>query len=130
MEFRARATLALVVERALAASPSEPIVSDSATCPNCGTTCHESRTPYCTSCCREESAFVRQFRDSLLKGTFEDEPRQVALGQKLWRILGGGMPLRVSLIPAKDLTRTLAKRANKCEVCGAPSVTVDNTGSG
>lgn len=73
---------------------------------------------------------MRQARAALAKGTITDPERQMALGQQLWRVLGGGLPARRDLIPPKVLTRILEKKGGRCEVCGEPATTVDHTGSG
>lgn len=131
METRARAVVAELVRRVSEVETfPTPTPANPTLCPNCDTPFESPRTPYCSDACKDESAFVRQFRASLANGALHDPDRQVALGQKLWRILGGGLPLRVSLIPPKALNRVLSQRENRCEICGEPSITVDNVGSG
>lgn len=99
-------------------------------CPNCLGDFQSPRTPYCSPLCKEESAFVRQFRSGLATGAAEDPDRQVAYGQKFWHLLGAGYPLRVSLITEKSLAKILTRNEGKCEMCGNPAVTVDHAGSG
>lgn len=125
---QARATLRLVLD---GTSDMPPIDADPNLCPNCGGSATSLRTPYCSECCREQSAFVRQVRHGLAVGTLLDPEKQVALGQKLWRLMGGGLPLRISLIPEKVYAKTLRRNDGVCEVCGIrPSVRIDNVGAG
>ncbi len=123
----ARAILRLVLERPVTASP--PIEPDPAVCPNCGQPASSTRSPYCGTDCRELAGFVRSFRSGLRDGTLSDPEKQLALGQVLWRILGGGLPFRNSLISEKDLARLYKKSEGRCEECGAPATTVDHRGS-
>ena len=106
------------------------IPEDSSTCPNCDRPFASTRSPYCSDPCREEAAFVRQFRGGLATGAILDIERQVALGQKLWRLMGGGLPLRVALIPAKAFAKILARKEGRCENCGLPAKHVDHIGTG
>lgn len=121
----ARAVLRLVLERP--ALPSEPVTVDPSTCPNCDRPVDSTRSPYCGTECREVASFIRSFRSGLAEGM--DADRQLALGQVLWRIIGGGLPFRNSLISEKDLARLYKKTDGLCEACGAPATTVDHRGS-
>lgn len=129
-ESRARATLSWIIAEALAASDFKLVPTQPTTCPNCGVDMGAERSPYCSDACREEAAFVRQLRGSLAQGTVLDEERQVALGQKLWRILGGGLPLRQSLVLERTLNQVIKRYEGRCDACGAPATTIDHTGSG
>ncbi|MEQ1823797.1 MAG: hypothetical protein ABL949_14915 [Fimbriimonadaceae bacterium] len=104
--------------------------TDPSCCPNCGAHFSSTRSPYCSPYCREVSAFVRQFRNSLAEGSILREDRQVALGQKLWHLAGGGYPLRISLISEKDKLKIIATKGGLCELCEAPAIALDNVGSG
>jgi len=106
------------------------IHEDSLTCPNCGTPCSAPRTPYCSEGCREMAGFVRQFRTGLIEGWIFEPEKQVALGQVLWHVLGGGRPLRTEIAPANAIKRAIAREDGRCQVCGAPATTVDHSGSG
>lgn len=130
-DYRSRAALSYVIELAPTFGPGDfdIVPADPATCPNCGLPAGSERSPYCSAECREESAFVRQFRNGVRENTSLDPERQAALGQKLWRILGGGLPRRIALIPEKQAVKFLAK-AGACAVCGAPATRIDNVGSG
>lgn len=99
-------------------------------CPNCVENPGQSRSPYCGAQCKNESAFVRQFRAAAQSGDLADPDRQIALGQKLWHLIGGGYPLRVSLVSRLDMERFLAKSGGLCASCGNPAVTFDHLGSG
>lgn len=121
-----RATLRLV----LGTPSSHPALKEDATgCPNCGGPNASTKSPYCGAECREIAGFVRQVRSGLRERTLLDPDRQIALGQILWRVLGGGLPLRNSLIEPKALARLFAKHEGKCADCGLPATTVDHIGS-
>lgn len=102
---------------------------DPSLCPNCGGESLSLRSPYCSVPCREHASFVRQFRQGLREGASADPERQVALGQNLWKLLGGGFPLRNTLIPPKAMVRALAQTDFKCSKCGGVATTVDHIGS-
>ena len=129
IEIQARATLAILLLSELEPLPS-PRAEEGEWCPNCLKPFSSERSPYCSTQCREEAAFVRQFRSSVVDGTLKDPDKQVALGQKFWHLIGGGYPLRQTLAPPSSL-KQLYKRTNSlCEICGAPATTFDHTGSG
>lgn len=131
MDTRTRAVLGLMLERAARGFSDVSIVpEDPSTCPNCSAPVPSTRSPYCGEWCREVSGFIRQFRQGVTTGSVADPERQAALGQKLWRMLGGGLPRRLALIPTRAWERELEKRGRTCESCGAPAVTLDNMGGG
>ena len=123
----ARAVLLLFLERPII--DSTQVETDPGTCPNCGQRVDSTRSPYCGTDCREIAGFVRNFRSGLREGTLFDPDRQLALGQILWRILGGGLPYRNSLVSEKDLARLFKKHNGQCVACGSPATTVDHIGS-
>jgi hypothetical protein len=125
---RAVLTLLLTVTR----TPLEPSMAATSPllCPNCGRACDDLKSPYCGESCKEEAAFVRQMRAALQSGALVDEERQAALGQKLWRVLGGGLPRRLSIAPARNIRQALERADYSCQICGAPASTVDHPGSG
>lgn len=126
----ARSTLALVIEPALGrGEEGTSLTSNPARCPNCDQFVASARSPYCGDRCREIAGFVRQVRSGAAEGSLLAPDRQVALGQILWRLLGGGLPLRNSLIEPKALARLMAKHEGRCVSCGAPATTVDHIGS-
>lgn len=130
LEEQARSVIEWIGRRALTLEYSTKVLPDSLTCPNCGTRFCAPRSPYCSEACKDQAAFVRQFRAGIDTRTMDEPDRQVALGQKLWRILGGGLPLRVSLIPDKAFAKLLARNGGKCEHCGLPAKHVDHIGTG
>ncbi|MBI1756636.1 MAG: hypothetical protein HYR64_05965 [Fimbriimonas ginsengisoli] len=128
---QARATLSWAVAGALKfPADVQPVPTDPTTCPNCGLPAISLSSPYCSDCCRDEAAFVRQVRTGLAEGSIFDPERQVALGQKLWRLVGGGYPLRRAMVPEKTKLKVLERADWRCKVCGAPATTVDHIGSG
>lgn len=127
---QARAVLRCVFDLLPLPSYQDPIQEDPTTCPNCGQPSNGTRSPYCGVDCREEAGFVRQLRAGLGEGWMKDEEKQVALGQVLWHVLGGGRPFRQSIIPESSRRRALNRTEGKCDVCGAPATAFDHMGSG
>jgi ribosomal protein S27AE len=131
----ARRALILVLEPGASDLPARPdspaeglLLHSVDRCPNCGEECSVPSSPYCTPRCREEAAFVRQLRGAVASGW--DPERQIALGEKLWRILGGGYPRRVARVEARSLERILERKGRRCEECGGQATMVDHLGSG
>ncbi|MGV3616750.1 MAG: HNH endonuclease [Fimbriimonas sp.] len=127
---QARAALSFVFERMPVTVPLPEVPPDPATCPNCDRVATSTRSPYCGEACREEAGFVRQVRAGIAEGWLLDEEKQVALGQVLWHVLGGGRPFRQSIIPESSKKRALARSEGRCQGCGAPATTFDHSGSG
>lgn len=100
------------------------------TCPNCGEPVASLRSPYCGDSCREEAAFVRQFRTALATGALADPEKQERLGQALWHLLGGGYPHRLPLVLPSAAKQALKRNDGRCEGCGVPASTFDHLGSG
>ncbi|MCW5943525.1 MAG: HNH endonuclease [Fimbriimonadaceae bacterium] len=130
IEEQARAVLAGL----LAAIPDGPypsaVLIDPRTCPNCDAPVESLRSPYCGEGCRETAAFVRHVRAGLAEGSLEDPDRQVALGQILWYLLGGGRPLRLRLVPDRAIARVIAREGGLCQECGEAATTVDHIATG
>jgi len=126
-----RAVLSPMVARIVKGPPAlQAVPEDPSTCPNCGVRVSSSRTPYCSSHCRDMAAFIRQFRTSVSDGSIFEAERQIGMGQALWALQGGGFPRRQSLVPAKVLAKVIERDGGKCAVCGAPATEIDHTGSG
>lgn len=130
IELRARAVLRLVVEPVAGSAQTLTPDADPTGCPNCGAVVQSMRSPYCGEACREMAGFVRQFRTGLAEGWIFDSEKQVALGQVLWHVLGGGRPLRREIAPAHARKAALKRENGRCQVCGAEATTVDHIGSG
>lgn len=128
VDEQARAVLRYVLE--LDYPTTKAVHPDPTTCPNCDRPATSTRTPYCSDRCKEMSAFIRQFRGSMASGVISDPERQVAMGQKLWHLAGGGYPLRLTLAPASALRQVDRRTEGKCEICGNPAATYDHLGSG
>lgn len=122
---QACAVLGWVIQESLAAPECSPESQNPYNCANCKIKPGGERTPYCSEACKEETSFVRQVRCGLESGAILVPDRQVALGQSLWHILGGGYPLRRTLVSAKDLERFLAKNPN-CAYCGLFATNFDH----
>ncbi len=129
-EDRMRAVLAPLLDAALASPRSETIQEDCTRCPNCDSPSNSFKSPYCSDYCRQESAFVRQFRNAVETGTLLDPERQLGSGQAFWNLAGGGFPLRQKLMTAKQIAKVIERDGEVCAVCGAPATGVDHTGSG
>ncbi|HRF60308.1 MAG TPA: hypothetical protein PLH94_10415 [Fimbriimonadaceae bacterium] len=114
----------------IADAPSGAITLQPGTCPNCDTPTASRRTPYCSEDCRAAAALVRQVRSGIATTVATDPDRQVAFGQTIWRLLGGGMPLRRSLAPERAVRQAIARFEGRCAVCGDPATDVDHIGSG
>ena len=127
--LQTRAVLRLLVEN-LAPSNKESVPENPSTCPNCGASSGSLRSPYCSSFCREQAAFIRQFRNALAEETAISPEKQASLGQAFWHLLGGGYPGRQALVSEKARDRLLRTKGGLCELCGAPAETFDHTGSG
>lgn len=129
-DSQAREVLRILLDRAVPNDGTTLTPHGPSACPNCGSPVLSERSPYCGSACKEEAAFVRQLRVGLMEGTIVDEDRQIALGEKLWHVLGGGYPRRQSLIFPKSLEKVIRRAQGHCESCGAVATTVDHIGSG
>jgi hypothetical protein len=80
--------------------------------------------------CKEQASFVRQLRAAFASGSILTAEKQNVFGERLWWLLGGGLPLRESRIP-EAAKRQVTKRCNgMCETCGSPMIAVENVGSG
>ena len=132
IEDQARAVLACVVDPIIEKQlgVENAAVVDPTTCPNCGFPVQSTRTPYCSEPCREMAGFVRQFRTGLKLGWILEAEKQVALGQVLWHVLGGGRPLRQQIAPLRARQTALKREEERCQVCGSAATTVDHIGSG
>jgi hypothetical protein len=128
IEAQARAVLGFVLDSA--GTEISPVTADPSACPNCGRHASFARSPYCGEACREAAGFVRQFRSGLEQGWIFDDQKQVALGQNLWHILGGGRPLRREIAPARAREAALKRQGGVCQECGGLATTVDHVGSG
>ncbi len=105
-------------------------LDDPRLCPNCDLPFDSRTSPYCCEECREQAAWVRQFRAAVENGVILSPEKQVAFGQKLWWILGGGLPLRETLIPDSAKRQVARRSRDLCEFCGSPMLKVENFGSG
>ena len=130
LEDQARAVLNLLLD--CIEDPEQPQrpLEDAHRCPNCDALAESLAGPYCSETCRDQAAFVRQFRASIASGSILTPEKQVVFGERLWWLLGGGLPLRESRIPESAKRQVTKRSAGKCELCGAPMTTVENFGSG
>jgi len=121
MEAEARSILLLLDRPPV---PLSTLPSDPWKCPNCGLPVVNAKSPYCGECCKSQAAFIRQYRAG--RDTGFDEERQVAMGQSLWQILGGGYPLRRSMVPERVIQKVIARDGGLCGVCQGPATTIDH----
>ena len=99
-------------------------------CPNCDVTAESLSSPYCSEKCRSQASFVRQFRAALATASILTPDKQVVFGERLWWLLGGGLPLRESRILESGKRQVVKRCGGKCEFCGAPMTDIQNFGSG
>lgn len=130
LEDQARSVLHLLLDSSQEAG--QPGVSDEdfQCCPNCGAPAESLSSPYCSESCRDQAAFVRQFRGALATGSILSAEKQVVFGERLWWILGGGLPLRASRIPESAKRQVTKRSGGNCELCAKPMTAVENFGSG
>src|SRR6185312_3909605 len=131
-EDRARGVLEFLLSEAIRRSGQirTPVVRNPATCPNCGRPCASTRSPYCSAECREIASFVRSVRGGAQSGALVDQERQVALGQNMWFLLGGGRPLRQELVPERSRKQVIERAGGLCSVCGSAATTIDHIATG
>ena len=130
LENQARSVLNLLLDDLPDIEKKKETGRDAQRCPNCDAPAKSLTGPYCSEACRDQAAFVRQFRAALATGTILTPEKQVVFGERLWWLLGGGLPLRESRIP-ESAKRQVAKRSGGyCESCGAVMTAVENFGSG
>ena len=132
VEEQARAVLRLVIQPILETNfqAGAPVPVDPATCPNCSKPASGTKTPYCGAECRNEAAFVRQFRGAVVEKTIFDSERQEGIGQVFWYLVGGGRPLRQHIIPEKTKQDLFKKAGGKCTICGDEATSIDHIASG
>ena len=131
VDHQTRAVLSPLVELIVRTdSHAEAIPVPPAVCPNCGLPTDSDRSPYYSPFCRDQAAFIRQFRASVADGVIFDPERQIGMGQALWSLRGGGYPRRQSLVPPKVLAKVIKRDGGVCAICGAPATEIDHTGSG
>lgn len=99
-------------------------------CPNCGEVGGSLTSPYCSTVCRDQAAFVRQVRYAILTNSITEPEKQVVFGAKLWWLLGGGLPMRVCIIPESAKKQVIKRSGGKCEFCSEPFTNIENFGSG
>ena len=109
-------------------APATP--ADVHLCPNCDRIAPNPASPYCSETCRDQAAFVRQFRAAIATETILTADKQTVFGERLWWLLGGGLPIRESRIPESAKRQVIKRCGGNCEFCGAPITTIENFGSG
>lgn len=130
LEDQARSVLQLLYDVGAGRNYSANRGEDFRCCPNCDTPVKKPTSPYCSEKCRDQAAFVRQFRASLASGSILDSEKQVVFGERLWWLLGGGLPLRESQILESSKRQIIKLSEGKCDFCGAPMTRIENYGSG
>ncbi|QYK53081.1 MAG: hypothetical protein KF824_12590 [Fimbriimonadaceae bacterium] len=129
LEEQVRSVLQLLMPYASDGSaPAEH--GDPNQCPNCDAPAESLSSPYCSETCRNQAAFIRQFRSALASGVILNPEKQVAFGERLWWLLGGGLPMRESRIPESAKRQVIKRCSGLCEFCAAPMAAIENFGSG
>lgn len=130
VEDQARCVLHLLGdfgEDVLVDGPSE---ADCRTCPNCGELTTNLSSPYCSENCKSQASFVRQLRAAIASGSILEPEKQTVFGERLWWLLGGGLPMRESRIPESAKRQVIKRCGGDCEFCGKPMSTIQKFGSG
>jgi len=127
IEDQARTVLHLLTPSEV---PSEVVENDATRCPNCDAPCASLASPYCSKACRDQASWVRQMRVALASGSILDSEKQVVFGERLWWLLGGGLPMRESRLTESGKRQVIKRCEGKCEYCGAPMALIENHGSG
>jgi hypothetical protein len=129
VEDQARRVLHLLTEAGWP-TEAELQLSNPHLCPNCDGSIDKPSSPYCSDACRDRTAFVRQFRAAVASGTILEAEKQIVFGERLWWLLGGGLPMRDSRIPESAKRQVIKRSQGKCEFCGDGMSTIENFGSG
>jgi endogenous inhibitor of DNA gyrase (YacG/DUF329 family) len=108
----------------------EQVPEDPKTCPNCSVVTEGTKSPYCSERCKEIASFVRQFRGNLATGQAFDAEKQTAIGQNYWHLVGGGRPLRQTLVLPRSFELVMELAEYKCQECGADATNVDHLRTG
>lgn len=130
VEDQVRRVLYLLLDACESTEPRVVPHDDFGRCPNCDTPVESVSTPYCSEDCRGHAAFIRQFRSALATGSILTADKQIMFGERLWWLLGGGLPLRESRIPESAKRQVNKRSGGMCEFCGDPMTAVENFGSG
>ncbi len=130
LEDQARSALHLLFDSKTEFKPPATPSESFQLCPNCGTPSESLSSPYCSEICRDQAAFVRQFRNAIATDSILTSEKQTVFGERLWWLLGGGLPIREARIPESAKRQVIKRCASKCEFCAAPMVTIENFGSG
>lgn len=130
MEDQARSVLHLLVEAQIEFGQPPVAPVEFTLCPNCDEPVERVSSPYCSDACQSQASFVRQFRAASATGTILTPEKQLVFGERLWWLLGGGLPLRESRITPSGKRQVTKRAGGNCEFCGAPMTAVENFGSG
>ena len=130
VEDQARSVLHLLLDPGANVEQPDNPVEDCYLCPNCGSRTESLTSPYCSQSCRGQAAFVRQFRGALASGSIFEAEKQTLFGERLWWLLGGGLPLRESRILESGKRQVTKRSGGRCEYCDSPMTAVENIGSG
>jgi hypothetical protein len=128
VEDQGRSVLHLLLDADKGAATVSP--TDAHLCPNCDRIAPNPASPYCSETCRDQAAFVRQFRAAIAAETILSAEKQTVFGERLWWHLGGGLPIRESRIPESAKRQVIKRCGGNCEFCNAPMTTIENFGSG
>lgn len=126
IEDQARTALHLLV----ATSDAFPVNVNPNLCPNCDQRVPKPSSPYCSDSCKAQAAFIRQIRAAFESETILIPEKQTAFGERLWWLLGGGLPMRDSRIPESAKRQVIKRSGGLCEFCGAPQTHIQNFGNG
>ena len=129
VEDQARSMIHLLTEAGWP-TEAELQLSNPHLCPNCVGPVDKPSSPYCSETCRDRAAFVRQFRAAVASGTILEAEKQIVFGERLWWLLGGGLPMRDSRIPESAKRQVIKRSQGRCEFCTREMTAIENFGSG
>ena len=127
LDDQARGVLRLLIptgQKPEAANPS------AFQCPSCDAPAASLSSPYCSDRCKSTAGFIRQLRAAIANQNILTPEKQIVFGERLWWLLGGGLPIRESRITESGKRQVAKRSEGKCEFCGAPMTLVENHGSG
>ncbi|RYG48418.1 hypothetical protein EON79_04515 [bacterium] len=130
LEDQAGSTLGLLFPLGEGIALTDVSGDDFHRCPNCDLPVESLASPYCSETCKAQAAFVRQLRGALATGSILSPEKQTAFGERLWWLLGGGLPMREARIPESAKRQVIKRSGGACEFCREPMTAVENFGSG
>lgn len=127
LDDQARGVLRLLLPPGPSPRPASPTAFQ---CPSCDAPATSLSSPYCSDKCKSTAGFIRQLRAAIASNNILTAERQIVFGERLWWLLGGGLPIRESRITEGGKRQVTKRSEGKCAFCGEPMAMVENHGSG